>query len=605
MARLPVPGSDENNWGDILNDYLSQAHNSDGSIKASAVDGIQGTTVSTATPADNDVLTYNAGTSQWEPAAPSGGGGGVTTVNGASGVVVLDADDIDDASTTNKFATQAELTKLAGIETSADVTDATNVNAAGAVMNSDTSTTAMQFVVDEDSMVSDSATLVPTQQSVKAYVDASSGLQSWQFHVADYGAVGDNVTNDRVAIQAAIDAAVAYGLANEYAAEVLFDPVTYYIGNAAPTNTSGTNTQGIDWANRGMLKLPMLETDGRKLLLRFQGVGDGSHSMHWMQETQNNSGTVIRTDATGLSVTTVNGISSIPASIIGGPMFEPGNNWTNLSFYIDQIMVMAPQNPTMVGIDTARVACFEGGSFGAMAYVPLVGGAPNLTTTPTDDDGFGWRMPQCGNNHKTVVQSYVCEGFYYGMTTGDHLAATRILMVYCRDAFYVSGSGAFEHGNTILNLGIEACTRGFVIANTSGFSIPFFVGAWHSETMSSNDIDDPGNRLTGTIYWHAISRTAPSINGAARVRLINERIGHGAITGTVAGVALPSVPASTTPLTNPYWRDVAVAVAGGTVTNVAIDGQATGLTSGMFILPSGKTITLTYSVAPTMTWTAL
>lgn len=48
-----------------------------------------------------------------------------------------------------------------------------NVNAAGAVMNSDTSTAAMDFVIDEDNMVSDSATKTPTQQSVKAYVDGS------------------------------------------------------------------------------------------------------------------------------------------------------------------------------------------------------------------------------------------------------------------------------------------------------------------------------------------------------------------------------------------------------------------------------------------------
>ncbi len=61
--------------------------------------------------------------------------------------------------------------KLATIETNADVTDTANVNAAGAVMNADSSTASMQFVVDEDDMSSNSATKVPTQQSVKAYVD--------------------------------------------------------------------------------------------------------------------------------------------------------------------------------------------------------------------------------------------------------------------------------------------------------------------------------------------------------------------------------------------------------------------------------------------------
>ena len=97
--------------------------------------------------------------------------GAVDSVNTQTGAVVLDADDISDAATTNKFTTSgdiaklagieanatadqtgaeikalyeaeadtnaftdAEQTKLAGIETGADVTDATNVAAAGALM---------------------------------------------------------------------------------------------------------------------------------------------------------------------------------------------------------------------------------------------------------------------------------------------------------------------------------------------------------------------------------------------------------------------------------------------------------------------------------------
>lgn len=66
-----------------------------------------------------------------------GGSGAVDSVNSQTGVVVLDADDIDDTSTTHKFTTASDISKLAGIEAGADVTDATNVNAAGAVMNSD------------------------------------------------------------------------------------------------------------------------------------------------------------------------------------------------------------------------------------------------------------------------------------------------------------------------------------------------------------------------------------------------------------------------------------------------------------------------------------
>ena len=69
----------------------------------------------------------------------------------------------------------SELRTDINVEDGADVTDATNVAAAGAVMEADTSTASMSFVVDEDDMVSDDDTKVPTQQSVKAYVDANAG----------------------------------------------------------------------------------------------------------------------------------------------------------------------------------------------------------------------------------------------------------------------------------------------------------------------------------------------------------------------------------------------------------------------------------------------
>lgn len=41
MARLPQPGGDSGSWGDILNDYLSQAHNNDGTLKSDTVTAAQ------------------------------------------------------------------------------------------------------------------------------------------------------------------------------------------------------------------------------------------------------------------------------------------------------------------------------------------------------------------------------------------------------------------------------------------------------------------------------------------------------------------------------------------------------------------------------------
>lgn len=96
----------------------------------------------------------------------------VLSVNSKTGALTLDSDDISDTGKTHKFTTAAEATKLAGIEALAEVTSTAKVDAAGAVMNTDSSTAAMSFVIDEDSFASNLDTKVPTQQSVKAYVAA-------------------------------------------------------------------------------------------------------------------------------------------------------------------------------------------------------------------------------------------------------------------------------------------------------------------------------------------------------------------------------------------------------------------------------------------------
>ncbi len=70
--------------------------------------------------------------------------------------------------------TPANLRTMINVEDGADVTDATNVNAAGALMLSDTTTAGLGIVVDEDNMASNLDTKVPTQQSVKAYVDGQT-----------------------------------------------------------------------------------------------------------------------------------------------------------------------------------------------------------------------------------------------------------------------------------------------------------------------------------------------------------------------------------------------------------------------------------------------
>lgn len=68
----------------------------------------------------------------------------------------------------------------------------------------------------------------------------------------------------------------------------------------------------------------------------------------------------------------------------------------------------------------------------------------------------------------------------------------------------------------------------------------------------------------------------------------------------VGALTAPTVPVSGTALTNSFHVRARYYVSGGTVSGIAINGAATGLTGGAFELDPGETITFTYSAAPTL-----
>lgn len=61
MARLPQPGGDSGNWGDILNEYLSQSHKADGTLRDDSVGSaqLQDNSVTSSAIVDN-AITANA-----------------------------------------------------------------------------------------------------------------------------------------------------------------------------------------------------------------------------------------------------------------------------------------------------------------------------------------------------------------------------------------------------------------------------------------------------------------------------------------------------------------------------------------------------------------
>jgi hypothetical protein len=69
-------------------------------------------------------------------------------------------------------------------------------------------------------------------------------------------------------------------------------------------------------------------------------------------------------------------------------------------------------------------------------------------------------------------------------------------------------------------------------------------------------------------------------------------------------VSTPAVPATTVPVLNATGQYVDVAVIGGTMTNVSVNGVTVGAGAGNYSVPPGGSIAMTFTVAPTWAWTA-
>ncbi len=102
MARLPIPGSDEGTWGDILNEYLLTSLTSSGGIQPGAISAAGGQLTSAKGQADGYASLDGTGNVPLDQLGNVSGGGGQTLMlsyngNGAVECAVLKALDYDPA----------------------------------------------------------------------------------------------------------------------------------------------------------------------------------------------------------------------------------------------------------------------------------------------------------------------------------------------------------------------------------------------------------------------------------------------------------------------------------------------------------------------------
>lgn len=405
-------------------------------------------------------------------------------------------------------------------------------------------------------------------------------------------------TDDTTAIRSAVTAAKNYAVANEYYAEVEFDS-GYYILAAAPVQTINPyyNTQ---------ILVPFAPSNtARKLIIGFVGAAVSTHFHFWASVEPNISGTcLVSLQTAPATVDATYGVQSV----LGGPTGTSGftGGFVNVKPAVRNLMVVCPAYTNMTAVDfTWLTGCYIDGSSAHVFAQPLSGGGSILNNMVDDGVfqsrlGVGLRTPAIGNNADVTIPDFASEGYTIGLRLPpEHVWIGNLKTIYNDVALVVDmvGLSNMSHGLKISRWTPEVYNGGVLVSGGGGAYVDLMMAT--EDSAAAYDVSDSGNVLRGSIdFFDWVDSRAPVVIGAANVRIIDHRIGRGAATP-------PAVPASTTPLTNPFWRDAAVAIVGGTVTVIAVDGTSSGLTAGVVIVPSGKTITLTYSSAPTWTWVLL
>lgn len=411
-----------------------------------------------------------------------------------------------------------------------------------------------------------------------------------------YSLKADGSTDDAVAIRNAIATEVAACQASgTYYAECYFPPGIYQLTAAL---VQGGATKG-----NSQIPTPIVDPAvGQEVTLVLRGVRDASAPPHWAQTVAQASGTVFRSTLT----TGTNDGTFGPASVIGGPTPQQGYGqagndatFSNMHIVIDGITVVVPPNPTLIAFDFNGLA-----GANIITAAALANQLPSAPSTPSHSWAFGIRMPAVNNHDNCNIGIMSVEGFYYGYVLNEHTVFTRILSVYCIHGMYLIGGGAHACC-TGLYASMEVCQASLTI--DPGTLCQVFIASLDVEDGTtpfnpSWHISDSGNQGRGYIGF---TRNPPQgspiiLVGGAFLKIEYNRQQVGALGGSN-----PSVSASTVAYQNAFWRTAAVNVTGGTVTVINVDGVATGLTSGTVIVPAGRNITLTYSVAPTWNWVLL
>jgi hypothetical protein len=194
-------------------------------------------------------------------------------------------------------------------------------------------------------------------------------------------------------------------------------------------------------------------------------------------------------------------------------------------------------------------------------------------------------------------------GYDVGTSTGTGYAA-----LYCRACNFNTFMGSYGNtgnaiyltysynlGNTFLNVDTEASTTDIQIDSSLAKSNTWIGGQISLAAYGINATAGSGNKFINV-----------NNGGSIGTSFMPNSTGVWLETPNINNVSTPGVPSSTTAQSNNTAQKVMVAVKGGTVSDVKRNSTSVfGQSNVTVILEPGDTITLTYSAAPTWTWTPI
>lgn len=299
-------------------------------------------------------------------------------------------------------------------------------------------------------------------------------------------------TDDTVAIQAAIDAAVDYAQAGSGNATVLIPPAPgmfYAIAGALKTNRNG-NSQ---------LNFEVIASTVNKVSISIESYGSGSGVQHWEQLYPTLSGATLVSfgvfASSGAQTSNINAGGN-PA-VIGGPS-QPGGYgvspgiFSNMYVSLKGISILTSYSLhgltytafDFSGIANAKIESIAYGTTGIVASGDY--GGPSSFANGLS---VGALMPAAGNNDNCIVRDVTIHGGYtYAFFATEHCVIETMRILYCWSGFcpvgnYYGSVGA-THAIKAAQLSIESCSNVVYIIGVGSAGIGPFIDIDQLDTES-------------------------------------------------------------------------------------------------------------------------